>query len=169
MSIAIYGGSFDPPHLGHYNLILKAIQNLDIQKLIILPNFQNPWKKSTKISPKKRMELLEILFQDYSNIEISDFEINRGYPTKTIESIRYFLKIYPDIYFIIGADNLEKLHLWDNFNELEKSITFVVATRNNIIIPNKYIKLEVNFPISSTELRENFDINKIPEKIRDQF
>jgi len=169
MKIAIYGGSFDPPHLGHYNIVLKALKKLEIDKLIILPNFKNPWKNSTKFSPQKRLELLEILFSKFPKVEISSLEIDNGYPTKTIESIRYFSKTYLKIYFIIGADNLEKLDKWDNFNELEKLLTFVIATRGDIVIPNRYIKLEVDFPISSTELRENLDFSKIPKEIRDQL
>ena len=169
MKIAIYGGSFDPPHLGHYNIVLEALKKLDIQKLIVLPNFQNPWKTTTKFKPQKRLELLKKLFSTFPKVEISDFEISNGRPTKTIESMRYFSKRYSDIYFIIGADNLEKLEKWDNFDELEEMITFIIATRGDIQIPKKYLKLEVDFPISSTELRENFDMQKIPEKIRDQF
>ena len=169
MNIGIYGGSFDPPHLGHYNIVIEALKKLKIDKVIVLPNFQNPWKNSTKYSPRKRLELLKKLFQNYPKVEISDFEINNGRPTKTIESMRYFSKQYQNIYFIIGADNLSKLDKWDNFDELEKMLTFVVATRGDIQIPKEYLKLEIDFPISSTELRENLDITKIPENIRGEF
>ena len=169
MQIAIYGGSFDPPHLGHYNIVIKSLEKLEIDKIIVLPNFQNPWKNSTKFSPQKRLELLKKLFKKYPKVEISDFEINNGRPTKTIESILHFSKIYSKIYFIIGADNLAKLHLWDDFDKLEKILTFVIATRGEIQIPEKYIKLEIDFEISSTELRENLDLNKIPKEIRDEF
>ena len=165
MKVAIYGGSFDPPHLGHYNLVLKAIQDLEIDKLIVLPNFQNPWKEKTKFSPQKRFSLLQKLFSKFPKVEISSFEIDNGYPTKTIESVQYFSKLYSKIYLIIGADNLAKLELWDDYQEIITKVEFVVAKRGNIKIDKKYKIIDIDFEISSTDLRKSLDLEKIPSEI----
>ncbi len=172
--IAIYGGSFDPPHRGHFQIAIKAIENLDIDKLIVIPNFQNPWKPPPLFFPKDRLFLLRKLFYEYPKIEVSSFEIDNGYPTKTIETVRHFSKRYRKIYLIIGADNLEKLHLWDDFEEIRSRVEFVVATRNGIDIPNHFRKLEIEEEISSTKLRENIRdfeyISKyIPKKILEEL
>jgi len=169
LQVAIYGGSFDPPHLGHYEIVIKALETLDIDKLVVLPNFLNPWKRSTQFSPEERLYLLKKIFKEFPKVEVSSFEIDNGYPTKSIESVRHFSKLYQKIYLIIGADNLAKLHLWDDFSEIEKMVTFVVASRGEIAIPEKFIKLDVNIPISSTELREKLDLKKIPKEIREDF
>jgi nicotinate-nucleotide adenylyltransferase len=166
LRVAIYGGSFDPPHLGHYEIVLEALKYLEIDKVIVLPNFLNPWKKSSKYSPKERLNLLKKLFADFEKVEVSSFEIDNGYPTKTFESIRYFSKTYREIFLIIGADNLKSVHKWDNFDEIEKTVTFVIAERDNIEIPENYIKLRVKRDISSTKLREKIDLLEIPEKIK---
>jgi len=169
MAIAIYGGSFDPPHIGHYKIVSQALKDLELEKLIILPNFQNPWKAPTKYPPEYRLKLLKELFHNFNKVEVSDFEISNGYPTKTYESIRYFSKLYSDIYLIIGADNLASLEKWDNFEEINNKVTFVVATRNNIKINKKFLTLNIDINISSTELRNNLDLTKIPEEIRNHF
>ena len=59
------------------------------------------------------------------------------------------------------------MHLWDEFPEIEKLVEFVVATRNNIYVSNKFIKLNINENISSTELRTNLNLAFIPENIRE--
>ncbi len=165
MRVAIYGGSFDPPHIGHLAVIEEAIKSLDIDKLIVLPNYLNPWKDSTMFSPEDRLKLLEKLVTKMDKVEVSSFEIDNGYPTKSIESIRHFSKLYDKIYLIIGADNLAKLHLWDEFDEIERRVEFVIALRNGINIPDKYIILNTDVQISSTELRNSLDITKVPKEI----
>lgn len=167
MRVAIYGGSFDPPHLGHYKVVEEALRTLDIDKLIVLPNFLNPWKESTRFSPEERLSLLRDLFANFLKVEVSSFEIDNGYPTKSIESVLHFSKLYEKIYLIIGADNLAKLHLWDDFPEIEKRVSFVVASRDGIEIPEKFIKLDVDIPISSTKLREKINLDQIPKEIRE--
>ena len=169
MKVAIYGGSFDPPHQGHLETVLKALQTLNIDKLIVLPNFQNPWKPSPLFSPQQRLNLLKKLFKNRDKVEVSSFEIDNGYPTKTVETVLHFSKIYQKIYLIIGADNLEKLHLWDDFEEIQKRVSFVVASRSGIEIPDNYIKLDVDIEISSTELRRNLNLEYIPDEIKEML
>ncbi len=166
MKRAIFGGSFDPPHIGHLKIVEQALQTLDIDVLTVLPNFQNPWKNKTLYSPEKRFELLKEMFKNLNRVEVSDFEVSLGRPVKSIESVRYFAKQSEKIYLIIGSDNLPKLHLWDEFEDIEKLVNFAVATRGDIFIPDKYIKLNVNENISSTELRAKLNYSQIPESIR---
>lgn len=73
----------------------------------------------------------------------------------SIQTVKHLLKNCDKIYLIIGADNLESLDKWQDYEELEKLVTFIVATRDNIKIPKKYKTLYVNENISSTQIREN--------------
>jgi nicotinate-nucleotide adenylyltransferase len=169
LRVAIYGGSFDPPHLGHVEVVKKGLEKLEIDRFILLPNYRNPWKKSFHFSPEKRVELLEKSFEDIPKVEVSRFEVENGRPTLTIESIRHFSKIYEKIYLIIGADNLEKREKWDEFEEIDSMVTWVVATRDDIPVPKEFLKLETAIPISSTQLREKMDLEFLPKEIRDMI
>jgi nicotinate-nucleotide adenylyltransferase len=166
MNVAIYGGSFDPPHIGHEKVVISAQKMLEIDKVIVLPNFLNPWKSSFKIAPEDRFKLLKKLFDNNENVEISRFEIDNGRPTLTIESVRHFSKIYGNIDLIIGADNVSSIQKWDEFEEIDSLVNWVVATRNGIRVPSGFKVLNVDEVVSSTEIRNGKNIEMIPEKIR---
>ncbi len=170
MKIAIFGGSFDPPHIGHETIINKALEQLDIQKLIVVPTFLNPFKNQDHLDAKKRLFLLHELFENNSKIDVSNFEISKNRAVHSIETVRHIQQLFnpSKIYLIIGADNLEKLHLWKEFEELEKLVEFVVVTRNGILNKNydRIQTLKVDINISSTKLRDNLDLDFIPKKIQ---
>lgn len=153
MNIALYGGSFDPPHIGHVRVVEAALAVLPIDRLIIVPAYKNPFKQSIYAPANKRFEWLRKLFADIPKVEISDFEIRQNRSVTTIETVEHFHHFYETIYLIIGADNLEKLSQWHRYEELTTLVHWVVATRGESIIPDGMIRLEVNAPISSTECR----------------
>jgi nicotinate-nucleotide adenylyltransferase len=159
-SIALFGGSFDPPHNGH-RAIVKAAQKLDfLDKIIVMPTYLNPFKSNSHHSPQKRLELTHEMFDGFEKVEISDFEISQGQKTPSITTVKHLLKKYDKIYLIIGADNLASLDRWQDYQELKKLVTFIVATRDDIEIPKKYIKLDVDEKISSTQIRESYKLEK---------
>ncbi|QFR49970.1 nicotinate (nicotinamide) nucleotide adenylyltransferase [Sulfurimonas lithotrophica] len=153
-SIALFGGSFDPPHTGH-KAIVEAAQNLkEIDKVVIMPTYLNPFKSKSHSTPKQRLKMVKEMFDSYDKVEISDFEVLQKQKVPSIITVKHLLKMYDKIYLIIGADNLESLHKWQDYDELKKLVTFIVAKRDNIEIPKKYITLDVNENISSTEIRK---------------
>lgn len=170
MRIAIFGGSFDPVHIAHKLIVQTALEELDIDKLIIVPTYLNPFKASFLFEPKTRFELLKKVFKDFPKVEICDFEINQKGLSYTYETISYIKELYnPEkIYFIIGEDNLANLHKWYKIDELKQSVEFVVATRANYAsnIIKEFKTLDINIDISSTNLREQIDINFIPKEIQ---
>ncbi len=168
MNIAIFGGSFDPPHIGHESIVNETFLKFNIDKLFIVPTFLNPFKNKSFLSPLNRYELCLDLFQSKDNIEVLDYEINQNKAIPTIQTVN-FIKNNNDnikhIYLIIGADNLKELEKWHNFDNLSKLVTFIVATRDNIKI-HKFQTLHIDYDISSTRIRENLDITLIPKKIQ---
>lgn len=171
MNIAIYGGSFDPPHIGHQKIGYEVINQDYIDKLIVVPTYLNPFKTDFHLSPEQRLDLVRVLFEDQDNIEISDFEVIKNSPVPTIDTVEYFIKYYSPnkIYIVIGADNLQKLNRWKEFDRLKNLVEFIVISREgyeakNDIIRFKNITLDIN--ISSTRLREKMDLEFIPQKIR---
>jgi len=167
-SIAIFGGSFDPPHLGHLEVIKKALEKLDIDKLIVVPAYISPFKKGHAAPPELRFKWLKTITAFDPRIEVSDIEIKKEGPSYTIDTVNHFAPFFDTIYLIIGADNLKSPHKWHRFDELDKKVRWVVATRDRSAVPEKFIRLDVEMPISSTELREKIDPKWIPEPIRDE-
>lgn len=165
--IAIFGGSFDPPHLGHLEIIKKALERLDIEKIIVVPAYISPFKKGHAAPAKLRLEWLKRMTAFDPRIEVSDIEINKEGPSYTIDTVDHFARFFDTIYFIIGADNLKDLRKWHRFDELDRKVRWVVATRENEPIPEGFIRLDVDMPISSTKLRARIDPKWIPETIRD--
>lgn len=168
MKIAIFGGSFDPVHIGHKVIVEEALKVLNIDKLIIVPTYLNPLKKDFLFSPKTRFELLKKVFKDNSKVEISDFEINQKKLSYTYETIRYIKILYnpSKIYFIIGEDNLKSLHKWHNIDELKNNLEFVVAKRKGYnFLSDEFKTLDIDVDISSTKLREKLDLEFIPKVI----
>jgi len=164
-TIALFGGSFDPLHVGH-EAIIKALDGfMDIDKTIVIPTFLNPFKSSSHASAQERFNILIKRFKDIENVEISDYEIKQKTKVASIKSVKHFLKIYEKIYLVVGADNLASLKKWQCYEELNNLVTFIVVTRDNIQIPKEYISLHVEVDISSTKIRNNLQMQKRIEKI----
>ena len=169
MKTAIFGGSFDPVHLGHVEIVKKALKELDIEKIIIVPNFLNPLKHSFSAPPNKRYEWLKKVFKNFKNVQVSDFEIKKNRPVYSVETVKYFKPNY----FIIGSDNLKTLNKWKNIDELKNLVEFVVATRGDIdknLLKKHNIKkvIDINVPISSTEIR-NCNFKYLPKEIENEI
>ncbi len=153
MKLALYGGSFDPPHAGHVAVVTKALEVLNIDKLLIVPAWRNPFKPSVIAEGTFRYEWLREIFAPFERVGISDFEISQEKSVYTIETVKHYLTQCDEIYLIIGADNLEKLSSWHSFDELNTLVHWVVASRNEISVPENMIQLTINEPISSTDFR----------------
>ena len=172
MTIAIFGGSFDPFHIGHEQIITSALKSLDIHKLIIVPTYINPFKSSFYLKPELRYDLLKRLYADNDKVEVSDYEINKHTPSYSINTIKYLKEKYnvSKIYFIIGADNLINLHKWYKYDEIKNLVEFVVACRDGYdFYLGDYKTLKVNVGISSTELRKKLKLDFIPKKLQKDF
>ncbi|PLY04788.1 MAG: nicotinate (nicotinamide) nucleotide adenylyltransferase [Arcobacter sp.] len=170
MHIAIFGGSFDPPHIGHQTIAKRIIKKLDIDMLIVMPAYLNPLKVKSFLDARTRFKLLKKLFSKKENIKVSDFEISQERPVYSIETIEYMIEKYQPtkVYLVIGADNYKSFHLWHNYKEIKELVTLVVVTRDGFEYEkNDDIKrLKVDIKISSTELRNTFNLDYITKKIR---
>jgi len=171
IDIALFGGSFDPPHIGHEQIVKKIISKIKIDKLFIVPTYINPFKDKFYADQNIRYKWLKTIFKNYKKISILDYEIKQNRAVTTIETVKYLKKLYniKNFYLIIGADNLKDLHKWKNFDQLNKLVTFIVATRNNIKVPKNLINLKISANISSTKLRETLDKKYLPTSVSDEI
>lgn len=167
--IALFGGSFDPPHVGHVAVVEKALQQLDIEKLFIVPAYLNPFKSHAHAPAALRLDWLKRIFADHHDVEISDFEIMKNRAVPSIETVTHFLQGGTGIYLIIGADNLASLKQWHRFNELDALVKWVIATRGDVEIPPHFIKLDISEPVSSTQLRERMEHHALPASVAEEI
>ena len=173
MNIAIFGGSFDPFHIGHEKIINIIIKKLEIDKLFLVPTFLNPFKNSSFLDANTRLELLKDMYKNSNNIEIIDYEVKQKKKIPSYETIKFLKNNYSinKIYLVIGADNLNDVHLWYNFENLKNEVEFIVFSRDNISLENssiEFINFELDETVSSSKLRKNMDINFIPKKIQNK-
>ena len=170
MDLALFGGSFDPPHIGHEKIVSEALEALHVEKIFVTPSFLNPFKSEFSAPPSLRLKWLKELFGDDKKIEVLDFEVKQNRATPTIETVEFLEKNYDidKFYLIIGADNLAKLHLWKEYEKLKSKVEFVIATRDGIISPKELKKIKINANISSSELREHLNLSYIPDCIKDE-
>ncbi len=156
-TIALFGGSFDPPHFGHKSVVKEALKVLEIDKLIVVPTFLNPFKTASHFTAKERLSLTKELLKPFNKVLVDDYEIEELKPTPTAQTLRYFQKKYSVEYLIIGADNLEHIEKWYEFEWLNSQITWVVARRKGYEIKSNKLRdvkiLEVDVDISSTQIR----------------
>jgi nicotinate-nucleotide adenylyltransferase len=132
MKIGLFGGSFDPVHLGHLLVAQAAVEELGLDKLFFIPAAQSPFKSENKIAPAEiRLKLLRLALVGKTNCEIDGQEIKRGGISYTIETLRDYAKKFPaaKLFYLIGADNISKLNEWREANELAKLAEFVAVPR----------------------------------------
>jgi len=168
--IALFGGSFDPPHIGHQQVVQKAIHTLNIDKLLVVPAYLNPFKTSSLADAQIRLDWCRTLFDDEQNVIVDAYEIKEGKSTVTSQSVQHFSQSYHVKYLIIGADNLSTLIQWHAYEWLNETVTWVIATRDSHHLEtdalNKWELLYVKSPISSTQIREKKDLQYVDKKIK---
>lgn len=168
-TIALFGGSFDPPHIGHERIVEEALKINGVTKVIVMPTYLNPFKSSSHAPSGLRLKWLKSIFSAQKNVEVSSFEVDLKRKVPSIDSVKYLLQRYKKIYLIIGADNLKDLHKWKNYKELKTLVNFVIVTRDEIKIPDTFLKIKVEENISSTHLRENINSLKLSNICSDEI
>ncbi len=131
--IAIFGGTFNPVHREHVSLCKKAIEELNLDKLIVVPTFMPPHKHIVPAPPEDRLNMLKIAFSGAENIEISDYEIKNGGKSYTYLTVEKFREIYPDVelYFLVGGDMLTDFKTWRYPERILKSVKLAVFSRED--------------------------------------
>ncbi len=130
--IGLFGGSFDPVHLGHLLVAQAAVEELGLTRLFFILAAQSPFKPENEPAPAAaRLQLLRLALAGKANSEVDEQEIQRGGTSYTIDTLRDNARRFPgaELYYLIGADNVAKLPLWREANELARLAEFVVIPR----------------------------------------
>ncbi|MBC7371014.1 MAG: nicotinate (nicotinamide) nucleotide adenylyltransferase [Bdellovibrionaceae bacterium] len=139
MRVGIFGGSFNPPHMGHINSLLTVQKKAGLDKVHVVPAAQSPLKMAVEgATAEQRYELVKQALNGYGKqFVVDDQEIKRGGLSYTIDTIMNMRKQVEaeDLYLIIGADQFEDFSQWKEFQKILTEANLIVTTRPGWDIP----------------------------------
>lgn len=141
MRLGIFGGTFDPPHIGHLILAQEAYAQLNLDQVIWMLTPDPPHKHGQIIRPwSVRMEMVAAAIADNPHFVLSTIEAERSGPHYTVDTVKIWLEQHPsdELYYMIGGDSLRDLPNWYHPDELIELITGLVVMRR----PGVYFDLE---------------------------
>lgn len=130
--ICLYGGSFDPVHLGHLLVARAALEELSAERVVFIPTAKSPFKADRQPAPgTTRMQMLRLALAAKPWAAVDDIELRRGGVSYTIDTVSQYKESLPEASFcyLIGEDNIAKLHEWREADRLAKMVEFVVIPR----------------------------------------
>lgn len=133
--IAIFGGSFDPVHLGHLVPTVGAMETFGFSQVVFVPAFDPPHKQGMLLAPfSHRFAMLALATQAYDRFFVSDLELGRPGPTYTVDSLREILQRCRDacVFFLLGSDSFSQIITWHRWEELVDLVHLVVLRRATI-------------------------------------
>lgn len=162
--IALFGGSFNPPHLGHQMMLTYLSNSYDFDEIWVNPVKKHYFEKDKYlISTINRVEMAKLAFEKISvHIKVKKLDINNSF-SKTYDTINFLKREehYNNINFtlILGEDNYNSRKKWYKFNEIEKMVGIIYLGRSGT---NSELNLPFKFPdISSSKIRNNIKENKL--------
>ncbi len=135
--IGIFGGSFNPVHLGHLVAAQDALEHMGLTRVVFLPAAQPPHKPARPLAPAaERLDLLRLAIADDPRFEVSDDEIARGGISYTVDTLRRFRARHPEakLYFLVGGDSLLELHSWRDIHAVLELAEIVTVTRPGVAL-----------------------------------
>lgn len=132
LRIGIFGGSFDPVHLGHLLVAHAAREEVELDRMFFVPAAVSPFKQAREAAPaSERLRLLRLALAGLPWCEVSAWDVERGGVSYSVDLVRLFAERFPNakLFFLIGADNLESLPRWRNAEDLAGLTEFVVLPR----------------------------------------
>ena len=169
MKVCLFGGTFDPPHLGHLIIAQTIFEAEKFDQIVFVPAFKPPHKNGNQISPvDDRLDMLKIAIKENPNFLLSDIEIQRGGLSYSIDTIVEYKKQNNiesnNLFYLIGSDSLKQFHKWKDPERIINESSVIVAIRPGFRpsdIPN-WILAKIQFAsiprieISSTAIRKRW-------------
>jgi len=160
--IGLFGGSFDPVHLGHLLVAQAAREELGLDRIYFIPAAQSPFKPDRELAPAAaRLMLLRLALAGYACAEVDSQEIDRGGISYTIDTVRQYQTRFPnaELFYLIGADHVPLLPKWRESEVLAKSLKFLIIPRPgepSAMLPDGFHGQQLTgFPlgVSSSQIR----------------
>lgn len=183
MRVLLYGGTFDPPHEGHINLLRSAAQAVQPDRTILMPAGVPPHKAASATPAALRLVMCECFKPLFPALEVSDWEIRQGGKSYTIDTVNMLEQTYPGaaVYLCVGSDMLTTFTEWRSWRELLRRTVLVAQSREEGDMPElraaaRALEAEGGrvlftqtpaLPLASTELRTHRrDLSLVPAAAR---
>ncbi|MDY6821075.1 MAG: nicotinate-nucleotide adenylyltransferase [Deferribacterota bacterium] len=195
--IGLFGGTFNPIHIGHIRLAINVYRDFKLDELIFIPAKIPPHKNLGSTPPEKRYEMVRISVKNLKyNFTVSDIELKNSGISYTYKTLEYYRSKYKNdiLSFICGSDIFATINTWENWLELFNLANFIVVNRKEMsfdkmlaIIPNilknkivnkeefkneKYGKIILyemdEIPISSSDIRDKLKRKEMKEFLTDE-
>lgn len=171
--LGVFGGTFDPPHLGHVAVARRCVEALGLDRLLLVVA-NDPWLKAPtrRITPAEdRLVLVEAAVAGLPGVEASRLEIDRGGPSYTVETVEQLLagagdppgQPPPEVVVVVGADLVTQVDGWERAADLRRLVTLAVVLRPGSPAPVpsagwRWVAVEgVAVPVSSSEVRRRLE------------
>ena len=182
--IGVYGGSFDPVHFGHLKTANSIKNELNFERLFLLPCFEPVHKNSLHYSSKERLKMLSLAIKEFPSLEIDTREIDRGGSSFMIDTLIELLEEFKEnnICLIIGMDSFISFKTWKKWDQFASLVHLIVLPRNSgqpsqnsldtfeLAIDKNDLKIKPNgllyfsnselIDISSTDIRDRITSNQ---------
>jgi nicotinate-nucleotide adenylyltransferase len=166
MSIGILGGTFDPPHLGHVALARRAIEALELERLLVLVVGEAP-HKAVETDAETRFRLAEAAFADLPGVELSRHELDRPGPSYTVDTARWAEEQFGDVLIVVGGDEFADFPQWKDPDVILEHARVAVATRPGtehnrieaakaqLARPDRVVEFDLDpLPVASRDIRD---------------
>jgi nicotinate-nucleotide adenylyltransferase len=163
MTVGLLGGAFDPPHLGHVELGRDALSRFDLEQLVVVVTGRPP-HKLVETGAETRLRLAEAAFSGLDGAQVSRWEIDRGEPSYTVDTVRWAKERWEDVAFIVGADEFCGFLDWKDPDGVVKHARLLVASRPGF--PQERLD-EVLAGLARPERVEFFEIQPLPISSRE--
>jgi len=172
--IGLFGGSFDPVHIGHLLVAQAACEELALERLFFIPAAQSPFKPASEPAPAAaRLRMLRLALAGKPNYEIDEQEIRRGGVSFTIDTVRDYTARFPgaELFYLIGADHVPTLPKWREAEELARLVQFVAIPRPGEVLADAPAPFRVKqlggwpLRLSSSQVRSRVKINQTIERL----
>jgi len=128
--VGLFGGSFDPVHLGHLRVAEEVRGHLDLESVFFIPTAVQPLKRAAAIlSADERLRMIRMSIRGNPYFRASDIEIKRGGISYSIDTVRAYARRFDDVYFLVGVDAFSEIDLWKDWTELFRYTNFAVMMR----------------------------------------
>ena len=166
--VALYGGSFDPPHQGHQAIVDRLVSLPWLDNVIITPAWLNPFKQHSLASAQQRLAWCRTIFDD-PKVIIDAGEVEAGHPVYTAQTVGRLSAHYDVRYLVIGSDNLATIETWYDFDQLNRAVTWLVFERKGYDTGyetlRNYTRFTLDAPMSSSTIRAQKMIENIDQRI----
>ena len=169
--IGIFGGSFDPPHIGHLVIAEMARRSLDLDVVYFVPAYQPPHKEGSHPSTARdRLAMTRLSIYGNSKLKVSDLELRRKGISYTVDTVKAFRRRFPasELFLIIGSDSLRQFHSWKSPGEILAEASLLVYRRPHSGRTNARLRsTNVSFikgpqmEISSSDIRKRIQQGKL--------